>query len=69
MCALTTDHMASELLEEALQTLDQVTTGVTVMAINATRNPEQSPRLRRLLGALLALIQEAEDDLATYPPS
>ena len=36
------------------------------MAIGATRNPEQSPRVRRLLGDLLVLIQEAEGDLGTY---
>ena len=40
MPPLTTDHIASELLEETLLTLEQLTTGVTVMAINATRNPE-----------------------------
>jgi hypothetical protein len=69
MTALTTDSIASELLEETLLTLEQVTTGVTVLAINATRNPGQSPRVRRLLGDLVALIQEAEQDLGTYSPS
>ena len=39
------------------------------MAINASRQPEQSPRVRQLLGDLLALIQEAEKDLGTYAPS
>ena len=66
MTPLTTDSIASELLEETLLTLEQVTTGITVMAIQATRTPEQSPRVRRLLGDLLALIQEAEGDLGTY---
>ena len=65
----TTDRIANELLEETLLTLEQITTGVTVMAINATRDPEQSPRVRRLLGDLVALIQEAEGDLGTYAPS
>ena len=60
MPPLTTDHIASELLEETLLTLEPLTTGVTVLAINATRNPEQTPRVRRLLGDLVALIQEAE---------
>jgi hypothetical protein len=68
MSTLTTDHMASELLEDALLTLDQITTGVTVMAINATRNPVHSPRVRRLLGVLMALLQDAEYDLGNYPP-
>jgi len=66
---LTTDRIANELLEETLLTLEQITTGVTVMAINATRNPEQSPRVRRLLGDLVALIQDAEKDLGTYASS
>ena len=66
MPPLTTDHIASELLEETLLTLEQLTTGITVMAINATRSPEQSPRVRRLLGDLVALIQEAETNLGTY---
>jgi len=57
MTPLTTDSIASELLEETLLTLEQITTGDTVLAINASRQPEQSPRVRRLLGDLLALIQ------------
>ena len=69
MSTLTTDRIANELLEETLLTLEQITTGVTVLAINGTRNPEQSPRVRMLLGDLLALIQEAEKDLGTYAPS
>ncbi len=69
MSTLTTDHIASELLEETLLTLEQITTGVTVLAINATRNPEESPRVRRLLEDLVAVLQEAEKDLGTYAPS
>ena len=53
---LTTDRIAAELLEETLLTLEQVSTGATVLAINATRNPEQSRRVRKLLGALVVLI-------------
>ena len=66
---LTTDRIANELLEETLLCLEQLTTGGTVMAINSTRNTEQSPRGRQLLGDLLALIQEAGKDLETYAPS
>ena len=69
MSTLTTDRVANELLEETLLTLDQISTGITVLAINATRNPEQSPLARRLLGDLVALIQEAEKDLGTVAPS
>ena len=66
---LTTDRIASELLEETLLTLDQISTGVTVLAINASRQPEQSPRVRQMLGELLEALQEAEKDLGTYAPS
>jgi hypothetical protein len=69
LSTLTTDSIASELLEETLLTLEQITTGVTVLAINATRNPEESPRVRRLLGDLLEALQQAEEDLGTYAPS
>ncbi len=69
MSTLTTDRIANELLEETLLTLDQISTGITVLAINATRDPEQSPRVRQLLGDLLEALQEAEEDLGTYEPS
>jgi hypothetical protein len=69
MTPLTTDSIASELLEETLLTLEQISTGITVLAINATRDPEQSPRVRQLLEDLVALIQEAEGELGTYAPS
>ena len=69
MSTLTTDRIANELLEETLLTLDQISTGITVLAINATRDPEQSPRVRQLLGDLLEALQEAEEDLGTYAPS
>jgi hypothetical protein len=39
---------------------------VTALALNASRNPEQSPRVRALLDDLAALIQEYEDDLGNY---
>ena len=66
MSTLTTDSIASELLEETLLTLEQITTGDTVLAINASRQPEQSPRVRQLLGELLEALQEAEKVLGTY---
>lgn len=66
---LTTYRIANELLKETLLTLEQITMGVTVLAINATRNPEESPRVRRLLGDLLEALQQAEEDLGTYATS
>ena len=65
---LTTAALATEVLEGTLLTLDQVTTRLTVLALNASRNPEQSPRVRILLEDLLADIQDCEEDLGTYVP-
>jgi len=67
LVSLTTDRIVSELLEETLEQI--VTVGGSVIAVNATHNPEQSPRVRRLMGDLLALIQENEGDLGTDAPS
>jgi len=66
MAPLTTDRISVELLSEALVILEQITTGVTVLALNGTQSPEQSPRIRRLLQDLLVLTQQAEEELGTY---
>ena len=60
--------LATEILEGTLLTLEQVSTRLTVLALNASRTPEQSPRVRMLLGDLLADIQDCENDLGTYAP-
>ena len=60
MSSLTTDRIRSELLQETLLTLDQVSTGVTVLALNASDCPEQSPRVRVLLANLVALIEQCD---------
>ena len=66
MPPLTTSALSAEVLESALLTLDQISTRLTVLALNASRNPEQSPRVRLLLGDLLADIQDCESELGTY---
>ena len=63
-----TPYLSAEVLEDALLTLEQITTGVTVLALNASKNPEQAPRVRMLLGDLLADIQDCESELGTYAP-
>ncbi len=65
---LTTASLSTEVLEGTLLTLDQISTRLTVLALNASRNPEQSPRVRTLLGDLLADIQDCEEQLGTYAP-
>ena len=66
MTTLTASVPSSEVLEDALLTLEQITTRITVLALNASRNPEQAPRVRILLGDLLADIQDCESELGTY---
>lgn len=68
MPPLTTSALSSEVLESALLTLEQISTRITVLALNASRNPEQSPRVRMLLGDLLTDIQDCESELCTYCP-
>jgi hypothetical protein len=66
MTTLTTASLSVEVLEDALLTLDQLSTSITVLGLNAVRQPDQSPRVRQLLEGLLALVQECETDLGTY---
>jgi hypothetical protein len=65
---LTTASLITEVPESTLLTLEQITTRITVLALNACKNPEQSPRVRMLLGDLLADIQDCESELGTYGP-
>jgi len=59
MTTLTTSALSTEVLESALLTLEQISTRITVLAVNASRNPVQLPGVRMLLGDLLADIQTA----------
>ena len=68
MPPLTTSALSAEVLESALLTLDQITTRITVLALNASRIPDQSVRVRALLSDLLAGIQDCEGELGTYAP-
>jgi len=55
---LTTSALSTEVLEDSLLTLEQITTRITVLALNASRNPEQSGRVRALLSDILAGVQD-----------
>ena len=66
MPPLTTSALSTEVLESALLTLEQISTRITMLALNASRKPQQSPRVRILLGDLLADIQDCEEQLGTY---
>ena len=66
MPPLTTSALSTEVLESALLSLEQISTRITVLALNASRTAEQSHRVRMLLGDLLADIQDCESELGTY---
>jgi hypothetical protein len=68
MPPLTTSAISTEVLESSLLTLEQISTHFTVLALNASRNPEQSVRVRALLSDLLADIQDCEEQLGTNTP-
>ena len=68
MTTLTASVPSSEVLQDALLTLEQISTRITALALNASRNPAQTPRVRMLLGDLLADIQDCEEQLGTYAP-
>ena len=68
MTTLNTTCPSTEVLEDALLTLEQISTRITALALNASRNPAQTPRVRMLLGDLLADIQDCEEQLGTYAP-
>ena len=68
MSTLTTSALSTEVLESALLSLEQISTRITVLALNASRNPQQSVRVRALLRDLLADIQDCEEQLGIYAP-
>ena len=68
MSTLTTSALSTEVLEDSLLTLEQISTRITVLALNASRNPEQTVRVRALLSDLLVDTQNCESELGTYAP-
>jgi hypothetical protein len=63
MTTLTTSAFSTEVLESALLTLDQISTRITVLALNASRIPVQSVRVRALPRDLLSVINSTENKL------
>ena len=66
MSRLTTATISLELLQDCLGTLEQLTTGITNLGVEATSNPLQASRVRVLLEELLISLQNCENDLGTY---
>ena len=52
MPPITTSALSAEVLESALLTLEQISTRITVLALNASKNPEQTPRVLTLASGL-----------------
>jgi len=64
--ALTSNTLALEVVRDSLLTLEQVSSGVTLLALIAAAHPEQSPRLRSLLRGLVGLVEGCESDLGVF---
>jgi len=66
MSQLTTSSIPQELQRDALLTLEQLTTAVTVLALHASHRPEDTPRVREVFGQLQEVIHQGETDMAVF---
>ncbi|MFM2172991.1 MAG: hypothetical protein RLZZ54_918 [Cyanobacteriota bacterium] len=66
MTTLTTGALATETLIASLLALEDLTNRLTVLTLNASGCPEQSPRVRALLADLADALKRCEEDLGTY---
>ncbi|MCP9903538.1 hypothetical protein KBY85_05220 [Cyanobium sp. BA5m-10] len=66
MSSLTTAAIPQELQRDALLTLEQLTTAVTVLALHGSHCPEDAPRVRAVFDQLVEVAHYAETDLAIF---
>jgi hypothetical protein len=66
MSQLTTAAIAQELQRDALLTMEQLTTAVTVLALRASHRSEDTPRVCAVFKQLVEVIHQAETDLAVF---
>ena len=66
MSPLTTAAIAQELQRDALLTLEQLTTAVTVLTLHGSHRPEDAPRVRAVFAQLVEVIHQAETDLEIF---
>ena len=66
MPPLTTSAIPQELQRDALLTLEQLTTSITVLALHASHRPGDSPIVRAVFEQLLEVIHQAETDMAVF---
>ena len=64
MPRLTTASIAQELHRDALLTLEQLTTSITVLALHGSYRQEDTPRVLAVFEQLLETIHQAEIDMA-----
>jgi hypothetical protein len=51
---------------DALLTLEQLTTSITILALHALHRPEKTPWIRLVFEQLLEVIHEAETEMGVY---
>ena len=66
MSPLTTAAIPQELQRDALLTLEQLTTSITVLALHGSYRSEVTPRVRAVFEQLLETIHQAETDMAVF---
>ena len=66
MSPLTTSAIPQELQRDALLTLEQLTTSITVLALHASHCPGDTPRVREVFEQLLEAIHQVETDMAVF---
>jgi len=62
--SITTAAIAQELHRDALLTLKQLTTSITVLALHGSHRQEDTPRVRAVFEQLLETINQAEIEMA-----
>ena len=66
MSPLTTAAITQELQRDALLTLEQLTTAITVLSLHGSHRPGDTPRIREVFEQLVEVIYQAETDLALF---
>ena len=66
MSQLTTAAIAQELQRDALLTMEQLTTAITVLALHGSHRPGDTPRVRAVFKQLVGVIHQAETDMAVF---
>ncbi len=66
MSQLITAAIAQELQRDALLTMEQLNTCITVLAFHAAHRPGDTPRVREVFGQLLEVVHQVETDMAVF---